>query len=122
MKERRRDTRVNEENRVVIEMKAARDGEGLETFDAFTRDLSLGGVRVLTDRPFEQGIEVTMTITLSKSRQVIRICGKVRWVKEIEPGLFEAGIEFLHQIPGSVMSLINHLFRKTTGASTVVLR
>jgi Tfp pilus assembly protein PilZ len=122
MKERRRDTRVYEENRVVIEMKGTRDDGGLEAFDAFTRDLSLGGVRVLTDRPFEQGIEVTMTITLSKSRQVIRICGKVRWVKEIEPGLFEAGIEFLHQIPGSVMSLINHLFRKTTGASTVVLR
>lgn len=122
MKERRRDTRINEENRVVIEMKGTRDGEGLETFDAFTRDLSLGGVRVLTDRPFEQGIEVTMTITLSRSRQVIRICGQVRWVKEIEPGLFEAGIEFLHQIPSSVMSLINHLFRKTTGASTVVLR
>ncbi len=122
MKERRRDTRVIEENRVVIEMKGSRDGAGIETFDAFTRDLSLGGVRVMTDRPFDQGIELTMTITLSKSRQVIRICGKVRWVREIEPGLHEAGIEFLHQIPGSVMSLINHLFRKTAGASTVVLR
>ncbi len=122
MKERRRDTRVLEENRVVIETNGTRGSEGIETFDAFTRDLSLGGVRVQTDRPLESGVELTLTITLSKSRQVIRIHGRVRWVREVEPGLFEAGIEFLHEIPGSVMSLINHLFRKGTGAPTVIHR
>jgi hypothetical protein len=122
MKERRRDTRVLEENRVVIETKGTHGSEGLETFDAFTRDLSLGGVRVQTDRPLDAGVELTLTITLSKSRQVIRIHGRVRWVKEIEPGLFEAGIEFMHEIPGSVMSLINHLFRKAAGVPTVIHR
>ncbi len=119
MKERRRDTRVVEENRVVIEMQGTRGGE---SFDAFTLDLSLGGVRVQTDRPFDEGGELTLTITLSRSRQIIKIRGRVRWAREVEPGLFEAGIEFLHQIPGSVMSLINHLFRKRTGVPTVVLR
>jgi Tfp pilus assembly protein PilZ len=122
MKERRRDTRVAEENRVVIEMKGKQDGEGIETFGAFTRDLSLGGVRVQTDRPFDEGVELTLTITLSRSQQIIKIRGRVRWAREVEPGLFEAGIEFVHQIPGSVMSLINHLFRKRTGAPTVILR
>lgn len=122
MKERRRDTRVLEENRVVIETSGTRGSEGIETFDAFTRDLSLSGVRVQTDRPLESGVELTLTITLSKSRQVIRIHGRVRWVLEVEPGLFEAGIEFLHEIPGSVMSLINHLFRKASGVPTVIHR
>jgi hypothetical protein len=111
-----------EENRVAIELTGARDGAGIETFDALTRDLSLGGVRVQADRPFEQGVELALTITLSKSRQIIRIRGRVRWVREVEPGLYEAGIEFLHQIPNSVMSLINHLFQKKAGAPTAVLR
>ena len=122
MKEQRRDGRVVEENRVVIELRGKRGGEGIETFDAFTRDLSLGGVRVQTDRPFDEGVEITLTITLSRSRQIIRIRGLVRWAREVEPGLFEAGIEFQHQIPGSVMSLIDHLFRKRTGVPTMVLR
>jgi c-di-GMP-binding flagellar brake protein YcgR len=122
MKERRHDTRVFEENRVVIEQKGTGSGAGLESFDALTRDLSLGGVRVQADRLFEEGIELTLTITLSRSRQIVRIRGRVRWAREVEPGLYEAGIEFLHQIPGSVMSLINHLFQKKAGVPTVVLR
>ncbi len=122
MKERRHDARVLEENRVVIEQQGSAGGEGLETFDALTRDLSLGGVRVQSDRPFDVGVELALTIILSRSRQIVKIRGRVRWAKEIEPGLYEAGIEFLHQIPGSVMSLINHLFQKKAGVPTVVLR
>jgi c-di-GMP-binding flagellar brake protein YcgR len=112
MKEQRRDVRVDEEDRVVIELKRQQGGEAIETFDALTRDLSLGGVRVQADRPFDEGVDLTLTIALAKSRKFIRILGRVRWVREVEPGLFEAGIEFQHQIPGSVMSLINHLFQK----------
>jgi len=122
MKERRHDARVLEENRVVIEQQGTGSGKDPETFDAFTRDLSLGGVRVQADRPFDVGVELALTITLSRSRQIVRIRGQVRWAREVEPGLYEAGIEFLHQIPGSVMSLINHLFQKKAGIPTVVHR
>ena len=114
--------RVFEENRIVLEMMGTRNGDGIETFDAFTRDLSLGGVRVQTDRPLDEAVELTLTITLSRSRQIIKLRGRVQWAREIEPGLFEAGIEFLHQVPGNVMSLINHLFQKRPGVPTVVLR
>lgn len=122
MKDRRHDARFVEENRVVIQMKGTRSGEGIETFDAFTQDLSLGGVRVQTDRPLDEAVELTLTVTLFMSRQIIKLRGRVQWAREIEPGLFEAGIEFQDQIPGSVMSLIDHLFRKRTGVPTVVLR
>jgi hypothetical protein len=122
MKERRRDARFIEENRVVIERKGTPGGAGIETVDAFTCDLSLGGVRVQTDRPLDEGAELTLTITLSRSRQVIRIRGRVQWSREVEPGLFEAGLEFLHQIPGSVMALINHLFRKRADVPPAALR
>lgn len=115
MKERRRDTRVLDENRVVIGMRGAPGDRLVEPFDAFTRDLSLGGVRVQTDKPLDTGVELTLTITLSRSRQIVRIHGRVQWVREVEEGLFEAGIEFLHQVPANIMSLIDHLFRKRTG-------
>jgi hypothetical protein len=122
MNDRRREIRIAEENCVIIEMERAAGDEGLEAFGAFTRDISVGGVRVQSDKPFSKGDEYTLIITLSKSRQIIKIHGNVRWVREIEPGLFEAGFQFLHEIPGSILTLINHLFRKTAGVSTLVHR
>jgi hypothetical protein len=122
MKERRRETRILEENRVVIEVVAPSGGPGTRSFNALTQDLSLGGARVLCEHPFNPGVEVGMTIILSKSRQIVRIRGRVRWARETEPGLYEAGVEFQHQIPGSVLSLINHLYKKNTGVPTTILR
>ena len=122
MKERRRDTRVFEENRVNIEVVVPDGGPGVESFSALTQDLSLGGARIVCDHPFNPGAEVGLTIILSRSHQVVRIRGRVRWARETEPGLYEAGVEFQHQIPGSVLSLINHLYKKGAGVPTTVLR
>ena len=47
------------------------------------------------------------------------IC-RIKWVKEIDHGLYEMGIEFMHEIPGSIMSLISHLFRKQTNIPAVI--
>jgi hypothetical protein len=89
MKERRRDFRLIEENRVVIEMPGV---EGLE-----------GGETVR-----------------SRSWQVVKIHGRVKWVKEIDQGLYWMGIEFIHEIPENIISLISHLFRKQTNIPAVI--
>jgi hypothetical protein len=120
MKERRRDARVIEENRVVIEMSGSEGLEDVETIKAFTRDLSLGGARVETDRAFEPGTELKMILYLSKSWQIVKLIGRVQWLKEVDQGLYEIGIEFQHQIPANIMSLISHLFRKPANIPTVI--
>jgi c-di-GMP-binding flagellar brake protein YcgR len=118
MKERRRDVRIIEENRIAIEISGA-DGREVEgTIRAFTKDLSLGGARLETDKSIDPGSELKMTLYLSQSWQVVKARGRVKWVKEIDHGLYEIGIEFMHEIPGIIMSLISHLFRKQTNIPT----
>jgi hypothetical protein len=120
MKERRRDGRVIEENRIVIEISGAEYREGGDSIIAFTKDLSLGGAKLETDRLFDPGMELKMTMYLSRSWQVVKVRGRIKRVKEIDPGLYEICIEFMHEIPGSIMTLISHLFRKQTNIPTVI--
>ena len=62
MKEQRRDFRIIEENRIVIEMSGAEGQEGGETVGGFVKDLSLGGAKLETDRSFDFGSELKMTL------------------------------------------------------------
>ena len=120
MKERRRDVRITEENRIVIEVSGAEGREVGDTIRAFTKDLSLGGAMLETDKSFLPGTELKMTLYLSRSWQVVKVRGRVKWVKEIDQGLYEIGIEFIHEIPGGFMSLISHLFRKQAKIPTII--
>jgi len=120
MKELRRDVRSIEGNRIVIEMPGEEGLEGEVPVNAFTKDLSLGGAMLETDKSFLPGTELKMTLYLSRSWQVVKVRGRVKWVKEIDQGLFEIGIEFIHEIPGGFMSLISHLFRKQAKIPTII--
>lgn len=112
-KEKRKERRVKEENRVVIEVSGTGGpNAGLE-INALTQDISLGGARILMiDEAFPVGSGLKMTLYLSKSRQIVKVHGVVRWARTVETGLYEMGVEFEHGIPASVMALINHLYKK----------
>ena len=120
MKELRRDVRTIEENRIVIEISGEESREEGATVNAFTKDLSLGGTMLEADESFLPGTELRMILYLSRSWQVVKVRGRVKWVKEIDQGLYEMGIEFIHEIPGCFMSLISHLFRKQTKIPTII--
>jgi hypothetical protein len=64
------------------------------------------------DQFFPVGSSLKMTLYLSKSRQIVKVHGQVRWARTIENGFYEMGVEFEHGIPASVMALINHLYKK----------
>jgi len=118
MIERRKDKRIKEENRVVIEFAKPESAGDLWSINAFTRDLSLGGARILTDTSFSVDSEITMTLFLSKSKQIAKTHGTIRWVKTVDEGLYEVGVEFQHNIPSSLVTLINHLYRKDQSITT----
>jgi hypothetical protein len=120
MRERRRDPRGQEENRVVIEKPGPENGKNGDNINAYTKDLSLGGARIETDQSFPVGTELKMTLYLSKSWQVVKLRARIQWVKDIDQGLIEMGVQFQHEIPGSIMSLITHLFRKPTNIPTSI--
>jgi hypothetical protein len=122
MKENRKEQRVNEENRVVIEYFS--DGEDFgknKTINALTKDLSIGGAKVLTDMYFPSGTTLNITLTLSKSRQIVKLQGKVKWVRSLyDDELFEMGVEFLHDISKTVLALIGHLYGKESGIPSIM--
>jgi len=120
MRENRKDKRIAEENRVAIELTGPSSTDEPRIVNALTKDISLGGARVVTDRLFEIGTSLRMTLFLSKSKQVVKVRGDVRWNRMVDDGLYEMGVEFEHGIPTGVLVLINHLYGKGQGAPTSV--
>lgn len=117
MKNRRRDIRITEENKVLLTVPAGRGPERDGTvFYSFTRDISAGGVRVLTGARLEPGGRVRLEIALSGSRRTIRTAAEVRWVREVyENEVFEAGLVFVNLDPESEIALIDHVYGRARG-------
>lgn len=121
MKERRREKRKIEEDLVIIEYFPDNGSATTKKHGAMTQDLSIGGARMLTDKFFPVGTPFQITLTLRKTKQQVRVRGKVKWVKEDpESELFEIGVEFLHNISKTVLSLISHLYGQAQDVESVV--
>lgn len=108
----RREKRIEEKNPVVI--KSAVTGEGPDIklgLKAFTSDLSLGGARLSTSKPFAAGTVIRIAINLSDTGQALQVDGMVKWAKKKEMGKgYELGVEFQHNISQTILALIRHLY------------
>ena len=112
MENKRKDKRFEEKNKVVIhyalEGHEAKSGTGIK---AITQDISLGGARIIAPKSYPVDTVMRIEINLSKSRQIVKIDGIVRWSRLSSGGkTHELGVEFLHKISKSVLSLIRHLY------------
>jgi c-di-GMP-binding flagellar brake protein YcgR len=108
----RKEKRFAEENKVMIhfalESHEAGSSKGIK---ATTRDISLGGARLISPKSYPVDTVMRIEISLSKSEQNVKLDGIVRWSKASAEGeTYEIGIEFLHKISKSVLSLIRHLY------------
>jgi c-di-GMP-binding flagellar brake protein YcgR len=114
MKERRRDPRVNEENKVILSLMPNGSSQGgKEVYYSLTKDVSLGGIRVMTDAPLAVDSRVRIELTLAKSRKRIRAVARVRWVKELfGEDVFDMGLEFVDIDAEAELALIDHVYGK----------
>jgi c-di-GMP-binding flagellar brake protein YcgR len=120
MNERRRDQRMVEEDKVCIEYYSNDPDSEKQEYFALTQDLSIGGAKILADKHFPIGTQIRVTLTLSSSKQIVRVPGMVKWIKESSEGdLYEIGVEFLHGISKTVLSLISHLFGKAKEVKSI---
>jgi hypothetical protein len=112
MKDRRRDVRLVEENKVVVslmtgELQPGRPG----VFHSLTRDISLGGLRIMTGVRLEPGTRVRLELTLGRSRKRLRAVAEVRWVRDLyDDEVFEAGLRFSGLDPETEFALMDHIF------------
>ena len=112
MSDNRKERRTDEENKVVIQLAAGASSENSQQeMYGLTRDISVGGARIVTDNPLPHGTLCKLFLALSKSKQEVIIEGRVMWVKELsEKGLFEVGVEFVHEVPSTILALMKHLY------------
>ena len=108
----RKEKRIEERNTVVIRSEGTSNGSYASVgANAYTYDLSLGGTRLFTDRPFAVGTTIRIVIELAKTCQSIQVEGQVKWMKRNETdGVYEIGVEFLHHISQTILTLIRHLY------------
>ncbi len=112
-RDRRKDYRVQEEDKVVLEVLSDGDTSGPKgTMNALTKDISPGGVRIMANVALPVGTLVKMEIGLSRQRKLLQVVGTVRWFRSVyEDALYEMGIEFSHISPEDKMTLLEHAYR-----------
>lgn len=113
-RERRRDRRINEEDKVLIELLTnGRPPADQTIINALTKDVSPGGVRLLTNVLLPVNTLLKMEIVLSQRRRQVHAMGVVRWAHSMyEEELFEIGIEFTQISPDDKMLLLEHTYKK----------
>jgi c-di-GMP-binding flagellar brake protein YcgR len=113
-RERRRDSRISEEDKVLIELLTnGRPPADKTIINALTKDVSPGGVRLLTNILLPVNTLLKMEIVLSRRRRVVHAMGMVRWAHSMyEEEMFEIGIEFTQISPDDKMLLLEHTYKK----------
>jgi Tfp pilus assembly protein PilZ len=108
----RKEKRIEERNSVIIRSAGSPKSPSANVgANAYTYDLSLGGTRLFTEQPFDVGSSIRIIIELAKTCQSIQVDGQVKWVKKNEAeGGYEIGVEFLHHISQTILTLIRHLY------------
>jgi hypothetical protein len=119
---RRRDKRFEQDNRVSISfVPLDRTLSGHEIIEASTYNLSLTGAMILAKRSFPVDSILRAQIHLSNPPDSIKIDGQVKWVREIrDEDHFAMGIEFLHEISNTILSLIRHLYSVDEGVPSSI--
>jgi c-di-GMP-binding flagellar brake protein YcgR len=117
-KNRRRDTRIIEENKVAISLMTGEVKPGAPTvYHSLTRDISMDGVRLMTQAHLEEGARVRLDITLGRSRKRVRAVAEVRWARELYgQDVFDVGLRFVNLDPDAEVALMHHIFGGKNGA------
>lgn len=112
MSEKRREKRLRDENKAVVQSvrKGKDTGVGID-INALTCDISPGGAKILTHKFYPFDSTIRLQIDLSKSWQLLEVDGKVKWIKKMDDEeLFEIGVEFVHSISQTILALLEHLY------------
>lgn len=111
-KERRRERRIAQENKLTFELMSDIDSECYKGIcHAMTKDLSLNGMRMTSGTFLPVNSPVKINLSLSETQKLVKLFGVTRWVKTMyEDERYDCGLEFTEVTPESSMALIEHLF------------
>jgi Tfp pilus assembly protein PilZ len=120
--EHRKDKRFGERDRVIIRDAGRAPAHPTKNaINAYTYDLSLTGARIGCKKEFAVGAIVHIVIDLERSEQFLKVDGRVVWA-QTGPGNepYEIGVQFLHNIPDTILALIRHFYGKNVGIPSLI--
>jgi c-di-GMP-binding flagellar brake protein YcgR len=112
MPDKRREKRVEEETKVAIRIlpEDSYDHDKNVVY-ALTKDISSGGIKILTDKMFPVDTLLQIELTLAKLRKLIILKARVRWANRLyDDEVFEMGLEFIDTPPESVILLLENIY------------
>ena len=120
--EQRKDKRFRERDGVLIkDIGQPEETEGNGATNAHTYDISLSGARICSKQDFPVGYVLRIVIDLKGAQDPLSIDGEVMWSrKNTDSDDYEIGVEFLHDISDTILSLIKHFYGKKVGIPTSV--
>ncbi len=118
----RKDKRFRQWNKARVKsVGKGRDYLETEGTNAYTYDLSLGGARLFTPENYPVGTLLRIQIDLARTGKSVTIDCEVRWLRMNErESVYEVGVEFLHRIPQTILSLMKNLCDESTGIPAIV--
>lgn len=97
MEEKRRAPRLQEENEFTITVVSGGENLPQETvIHNHSKDISVGGTRIQAHLYLPVDTLLMLEMKLNTVRQMIKVIGKVKWIKIIyQDEAYEAGVEFV---------------------------
>ncbi len=112
MTERRKESRKQESNKVTIEPVAQAPDDSIKKISfSLTEDISLKGIKVISDTFFPVDTLLKLELSLAEIDDPLVVRGKVKWSKSLEEDLYEIGIEFINLIPDVARVLVDHMYK-----------
>jgi len=112
MSEKSKEKRVEEENKIAIKLLPEdKYQHDKNIVFALTKDISSGGVKIITDKMLPIDTMLKIELTLAKMRKLVEATAKVRWMSRLyDDDVFEMGLEFIDTPAESVMLLLEYIY------------
>ncbi|MGD9346817.1 MAG: PilZ domain-containing protein [Candidatus Aminicenantes bacterium] len=112
MSEKRKEKRIKDEIKVAIKLLPEEKYQHEKNVVyALTKDISSGGVKIVTDKMLPIDTLLKIELTLAKIRKLVEATARVRWVSRLyDDDVFEMGLEFVDTPAESVMLLLEYIY------------
>jgi hypothetical protein len=96
-----RDARRYERIRMVLSVMCRREGQ--EAVNVFTDNVSVTGIKFISQKALSEGDTATLHILLHPIGETLRARGRVVWIKALGKQQFEGGLEITEMETGARM-------------------
>ena len=90
--------------------------EDIVSEESVTRNMSLGGLLILNDRPLEVPSYIIVSFNLPGTTGRLDFLGKVLRIEELREDLYEVGVTFMRMILGEFTKLKGFIEKVSGGA------